>query len=258
MAEEFVDRAETRTLIKTGAWDDLAEALSTRSAGDAADVILLLEDKARIALCRRLAHHDDLLHENDPTRDLPPLLEAPYAMLVRKRFGWLALLMIGQMFTATIIDHFDEQLERALVLALFIPMIISSGGNSGSQASTLLIRAMAIGEVQLRDWLRVLYREAIVGGMLGLLLAIVAFARVGIFQQGFGEHWFPIGVTLALSIAAVVLLGSLLGSLMPLILRAMRTDPATSSTPFVATLADVGGLIIYFSIAVLILKGTLL
>jgi magnesium transporter len=257
MTAEFVDHAETRSLISAKAWDDLAEQLSVRPVTDTADVLMRLEDADRMALCRRLASADG--PGSDSARDgTLHLLEAPYGMLARRRFGWLALLMIGQMFTATIIDYFDEQLEKALVLALFIPMIISSGGNSGSQASTLLIRAMAIGEVELRDWLRVIYREVIVGGLLGLLLAIVAFARVALFQQSFGEHWFWIGLTLGLATAAVVFFGSLLGSLMPLILRAAKTDPATSSTPFVATLADIGGLIIYFSIAVFILKGTLL
>jgi magnesium transporter len=255
---KFVDRAETRSLIEAQAWDDLAEQLSERSVGDAADVLVLLEDADRMVLCRRLALNTDKLRESDSAGGLPPLLEAPYKTLVRRRFGWLALLMIGQMFTATIIDYYDEQLEKALVLALFIPMVISSGGNSGSQSSTLLIRAMAMGEVQLHDWFYVIYREAVVGGLLGLLLAIIAFARVALFHQGYGEHWFSIGLTLGLTTAAVVLFGSLLGSLLPLILRAMRTDPATSSAPFVATLADIGGLIIYFSIAVLILKGTLL
>lgn len=255
---EFVDRPETRGLIEAKAWDDLAERLSERSVADAADVLVRLEDADRLVLCRRLANDSGEPRPSDPARDLPHLLEASYTTLVRQRFGWLALLMIGQMFTATIIDYYDEQLERALVLALFIPMIISSGGNSGSQASTLLIRAMAIGDVRLRDWLRVLYREAIVGGLLGLLLALIAFARIAVFQQGYGEHWFSIGLTLGLTTAAVVLFGSFLGSLLPLILRALRTDPATSSAPFVATLADIGGLIIYFSIAVLILKGTLL
>ena len=159
MTAKFVDRAETRSLIEAKAWDGLAVDLSERSVADAVDVLLLLDDADRMVLCRRLANDTDEMRRSDPARGLPPLLEAPYATLVGRRFGWLALLMIGQMFTATVIDYFDEQLEKALVLALFIPMIISSGGNTGSQSATLLIRAMAMGEVQLRDWLRVIYRR---------------------------------------------------------------------------------------------------
>ena len=254
----FIDRPETRKLIETKAWDDMTEALAGRTAADAASVLVLLDDTERDILCKRLACYRDGPPEDTPKSDLPSLLEAPYATLFKTRVGWLALLMLGQMFTATIIDHFDEQLEKALVLALFIPMIISSGGNSGSQSSVLLIRAMAMGEVRLRDWFRVIYREFIVGSLLGVVLGNMAFARVALFRQGYGEHWFSIGLTIGVTTMAVVLFGSVLGSILPLLMRAIRTDPATSSAPFVATLADVGGLIIYFSIAIVILKGTLL
>ena len=188
----------------------------------------------------------------------PDFLHESYASSVRRRVGWLIILLIGQMFTANVLDYFDEQLEKALVLALFVPMIISSGGNSGSQASTLLIRAMAMGQVRLRDWFRVLGRELVIGLLLGLILGAFAFGRIAIVHGKYPEHWMGIGITIGLSTMAVVLVGTLLGSALPLLMKLIRTDPATSSAPFVATLCDICGLIIYFLIALAILKGTLL
>jgi magnesium transporter len=156
---------------------------------------------------------------------------------------------------------FEHEIARAVVLALFIPLIVSSGGNSGSQAATLIIRAMALGEVTLRDWFRILHREIFSGLILGFLLGILGFARIAvwsIFTNLYGEHWLAVAITIGLSLTGVVLWGSLMGSMLPLILKRLGADPATSSAPFIATLVDVTGLLIYFSLAALLLTGTLL
>lgn len=216
---------------------------------------------------------DDVLDvaEAEATEDIQMLggseaLQEPYLSIrltgmIRKRAPWLILLFFGQMLTATAMSSFEEELASALVLALFIPLVISSGGNSGSQAATLIIRAITIGEVRLRDWWRVVRREtasaAVIGGILGLL----GFGRVaaGEFLTGsYGPHWFLIGSTIGLSLLGVVVWGSTAGAVLPLLLRRVGLDPAASSTPFVATLVDVTGIIIYFSVAAVLLKGTLL
>ncbi len=190
-----------------------------------------------------------------------PYLSIRIGTMVRKRAPWLVLLFFGQMLTATAMSGFQDALSQALVLALFVPLIISSGGNSGSQAATLIIRALTTGEATLRDWGRVVAREAAAAGIIGLLLAGLGFARVALgqaFGSGFGEHWILIGATIGLSLLFVVLWGSLVGTLMPMILQRLGADPAASSTPFVATLVDVTGIVLYFSVATLVLRGTLL
>lgn len=190
-----------------------------------------------------------------------PYLEAPFFDLMRKRSGWLILLFLGEMFTATAMGYFEEEIEKAVVLALFLPLIISSGGNAGSQASTLIIRAMALGEVKLQDWWKVVRLEVLSGLFLGTTLGIIGFFRVTIwnlFSSIYGEHWFLIALTVSLSLVGVVLWGTLSGATLPLVLRRIGADPAKSSAPFVATLVDVTGLIIYFMIAITLLKGTLL
>lgn len=190
-----------------------------------------------------------------------PYIEEPLLRLTRKRASWLVFLFLGEMLTATAMGYFEEEIARAVVLALFVPLIISSGGNSGSQASTLVIRAMAIGEIKLRDWWRVLIREIQSGFMLGSILAFIGFLRISIWQKLFGmygEHWLKVALSVSFSLIGVVMWGTLMGSMLPFILRRLGLDPATSSAPFVATLVDVSGLIIYFNIAYLILKGTLL
>ncbi len=190
-----------------------------------------------------------------------PYMEAPLFDLVRKRAVWLVVLFIGQMLTATVMGVFEKELASALVLALFIPLIISSGGNSGSQASTLIIRAMSLGEITIHDWWRVAKREIASGLLLGGLLAGIGFLRIVVWSQFtpvYGPHYFLIGATVSAAILGVVLWGTLSGSMLPLILRRCGLDPATSSAPFVATLVDVTGLIIYFSAATLILRGTVL
>ena len=190
-----------------------------------------------------------------------PYLQIALPLMIRKRAGWLIILFLGEMLTATAMGFFEKQIERAVVLALFVPLIISSGGNSGSQASTLVIRALALGEVALRDWWRVMRREIFSGLGLGLILGSIGFLRITIwsgFSHIYGPHWLLVALTVGLSLIGIVLWGTLAGSMLPFILRKLGFDPATSSAPFVATLVDVTGLVIYFSVAVLILSGTLL
>ncbi|RYU89956.1 magnesium transporter [Mucilaginibacter terrigena] len=190
-----------------------------------------------------------------------PYLDINLFRLVKKRVGWLVILFLGEMLTATAMGFFEHAIEKAVVLALFIPLIISSGGNSGSQASTLIIQAMALGEVTIADWWRVMRREIISGLMLGITLGIIGFLRIGVFSMFsdlYGPHWMLVGATIGFSLIGVVLWGSLAGSMLPLFLKKLGADPATSSAPFVATLVDVTGLIIYFSVAVLFMKGILL
>ncbi len=191
-----------------------------------------------------------------------PYLEMPLFKLFRKRVGWLIILFLGEMFTATAMGYFEDEIQKAVVLALFIPLIISSGGNTGSQASTLIIQAMAVGELTLSNWWRVMRREIIQGLMLGTVLGIIGFTRVviwaNIFPDLYGPYYFLIGLTVGLSLIGVVLWGTLTGSMLPLILKRLGADPAVSSAPFVATLVDVTGLVIYFSVAYLFLNKILL
>lgn len=215
---------------------------------------------------------DDILDvaEEESTEDIQKIggteaLDAPYLQtsafsLIRKRASWLILLFIGQMLTATAMTHYEDFLAGALVLAIFIPLIISSGGNSGSQASTLIIRAMAIRDVQLADWWRVLRREILAGFALGAFLAAIGLARVALWpgrETIYGPHYQLVAVTIAFSLVGVVMFGSVVGAMLPFILRRLRFDPAVCSAPFVATLVDVTGLVIYFTIAQWVLRGVL-
>lgn len=182
-----------------------------------------------------------------------PYLDLPVHKLVWKRAGWLIVLFIGELLTASVMQYYEEQLAQVIVLAMFLPLMISSGGNSGSQASTLVIQAMATGEVKIKDWWRVFRREVISGFSLGLILGIIGFFRIYIwhliFPDLYGEHWVMVGSTVSLALIGIVLWGSLIGSMLPFILRRLGADPATSSAPFVATIVDVTGLIIYLTIA---------
>ncbi|OHC85008.1 MAG: magnesium transporter [Sphingobacteriia bacterium RIFOXYD2_FULL_35_12] len=191
-----------------------------------------------------------------------PYLDIPLLKLFRKRVGWLIILFIGELLTATAMGHFEDEIAKALILALFVPLIISSGGNSGSQASTLIIQAMAVGEIYISDWWRVLKREIISGILLGSVLGLLGFFRVAIWHSiipnVYGPHWAMIGATVGFSLIGVVLWGTLTGSMLPILLKKLGADPAVSSAPFVATLVDVTGLIIYFSFAYLFLEGLLL
>ena len=190
-----------------------------------------------------------------------PYMKIGMMSMVQKRAGWLMFLFIGEMFTATAMAFFEAEISRAIVLAMFVPLIISSGGNSGSQASTLAIRALALGEVGVKDWWRVARREILAGLALGTILGALGFIRVSLwstFSNAYGPHWLLVALTVAIALIGVVLWGTLMGSLLPFALRRLGFDPATSSAPFVATLVDVTGLVIYFTVASLILRGTLL
>src|SRR5919201_3320624 len=222
---------------------------------------------------------DDMLDvaEEEATEDIQKIggmeaLDEPYMRIslwrmVRKRAGWLIILFLGEMLTATAMANYQNELAKALVLALFLPLIISSGGNSGSQASTLMIRAMALGEVTLRDWWRVMGREVQAGLSLGVILGTIGIIRVTAWaivgeqyfhQQPYGAHWPLVALTVGVALFGVVLWGTLSGSMLPFLLRRVGADPATSSAPFVATLVDVTGLVIYFSIALVIMRGAML
>ena len=190
-----------------------------------------------------------------------PYLKATFREMISKRAGWLVILFIGEMLTATAMGYFENEIKRAVILATFIPLIISSGGNTGSQAATLIIRAMALEEVTISNWWRVIKREFLSGIVLGSILGIIGFLRIAtwtLFTDIYGPHWVLIGLTVGLTLVGVVLWGTLSGSMLPLLLKRAGVDPAVSSAPFIATLVDVTGLIIYFSIAFLVLKGTLL
>ena len=190
-----------------------------------------------------------------------PYLDTSFFNMIKKRAGWLSVLFLGETFTASAMGYFEHEIQKAVILALFIPLIISSGGNSGSQASTLVVRAMALGEVRLRDWYRVIRREIASGLALGAVLAIIGFVRILIWQhvfQTYGEHYLRVGFVVAVSLIGVVMFGTVIGSLLPFVLRRMGFDPASASAPFVATLVDVTGLAIYFTAAAIILRGTLL
>ncbi len=190
-----------------------------------------------------------------------PYLKVAFGRMVRKRAGWLAALFLGEMLTATAMAFFEQEIAKAVILALFVPLIISSGGNSGSQASTLVIRAMALGEVTLRDWWRVIRRELAAGLVLGLVLGAIGFLRISLWHAItgiYGEHYLLVALTVFGSLIGVVTFGTITGSLLPFVLRRLGFDPASASAPFVATLVDVTGLVIYFSVASVILRGTLL
>ncbi len=224
--------------------------------------------------------------EEEATEDMQKLggmeaLDEPYSTismwrLVRKRAGWLAVLFVGEMFTQTAMAGFEHEIEKAAVLATFVPLIVSSGGNSGSQATSLIIRALAVGEITLRDWWRVLRRELVAGAMLGLFLGVIGLVRINVWgwlgwfaKHGAHseqdkesllaqQHYHVLAVAIAMSVVGVVLWGTIIGAMLPFILKKCRLDPATSSAPFVATLVDVVGVLIYFTAAASILRGTLL
>jgi len=209
--------------------------------------------------------------EEEATEDIHKLgaveaLEEPYSTIpllsmVKKRAIWLTILFIGEIMTAIAMGYFENELSKAVVLSIFIPLIISSGGNSGSQAATLVIRAMAIGEISLKDWWLIMRREVMSGFSLGCILGVIGFIQVTVlanFTASIGEHWILIGLTVGFSLIGIVLWGTLSGSMLPFILKKVGADPATSSAPLVATMVDVTGLIIYFSVAILLLSGTLL
>jgi magnesium transporter len=217
---------------------------------------------------------DDVLRlaESEGTREIQkiggsealdePYTTIPFGRLIKKRAGWLIILFLGEMLTATAMGHFQDEISKAVVLALFIPLIISSGGNSGSQASSIIIRAMAIGEISFKDAFRVLRKEISSGLVLGIILGIVGFFRIFLWQRfglfDYGPHWMLVALTVFFALIGVVMWGTISGSMLPLVLKKLGADPAASSAPFVATLVDVTGLIIYFTIAFIIMQGKMM
>lgn len=274
---------------------DLFTAAPARTVRDimAADIVTAQEDTDQEALGQLFAQHDlqaipvvdadgrmkgivtvddivDVLQE-EATEDIQkiggtealdaPYLEVGFVEMLKKRVVWLAVLFVGESFTAAAMGRFENEIAKAVVLSLFIPLIISSGGNSGSQASTLVIRAMALGEVTLSDWWRVVHREIVQGFSMGLILAVIGFGRVVAWQSAFhsyGEHYMLVALTVALSVVGVVMFGTIVGSMLPFLLKRIGLDPASASAPFVATLVDVTGIVIYFTFASLLLRGVLL
>lgn len=255
--------------VALNAWDDQEEAVAMFRKHDRS--ALPVVDGSGVLV--GIVTVDDVLDvaEEEATEDIHQLggvsaLDEPYLQIslsgvIRKRAFWLVVLFIGQLLTATAMGFFEDEIASAVVLALFLPLIISSGGNSGSQAAALVTRAMALGEVTVRDWWEVARRELAAGVVLGGLLGVLGFLRVAIWGVAFdayGEHWLIIAITVALALIGVVLWGSLTGSLLPIVLKRFGADPAASSTPFVATIVDVVGIVIFFLLAKLILTGTLL
>jgi len=233
-------------------------------------VLPVLDDEGRM---KGIITIDDIVHvvNEEATEDIQKMggmeaLDEPYFKIsmfnmIKKRAGWLLALFIGEMFTATAMGFYEDEIAKAVVLALFVPLIISSGGNSGSQATTLVIRAMALGEVRLRDWWRVLGRELIAGLSLGIILGAVGVVRIMLWPARstlYGPHYPLIAAAVGGSLVGIVLWGTIIGSTLPLLLRRLGFDPAAASAPFVATLVDVTGLVIYFTVASIILHGTLL
>ncbi|MBL7986019.1 MAG: magnesium transporter, partial [Flavobacteriales bacterium] len=233
-------------------------------------VVPVVDDRGR--LIGRITIDDvvDVMREEE-TEDMQKMggmeaLEYSYSNsslweMVKARAGWLVILLIGEGFTATAMGFFEDEIAKAVVLALFVPMIISSGGNTGSQASSLICRALAVGDVTTKEWWRIVKRETSVGITLGIVLGIVGFLRVALYAQFtdlYGPHWVMIGLAIGLSLTGVVLWGNLIGSSFPLVLKRIGMDPAVSSAPFVATVVDITGLVIYFTIASLLLAGILL
>ncbi|MEO3404629.1 magnesium transporter [Mucilaginibacter sp. CAU 1740] len=228
---------------------------------DASDVLLGIVTVDDILWIANEEYTEDIQRIGGTEALDEPYLDINLFKLVKKRVGWLIILFLGEMLTATAMGYFGDEISKVVVLAYFIPLIISSGGNSGSQASTLIIQAMALGEVTLADWWRVMRRELLSGLMLGICLGLIGFIRIAawsMFSTIYGPHWLLVGLTVGTSLIGIVLWGSLSGSMLPLLLKKLGADPATSSAPFVATLVDVTGLIIYFTIAVIFMRGILL
>ena len=257
-------------LVKMNATDDREEVLKAFEKYDRLALPVTDADGHMLGIITV----DDVLDvaEQEATEDIQKLggmeaLDAPYLQvnvlaMIKKRAGWLSALFLGEMLTATAMGYFEDEIAKAVVLALFVPLIISSGGNSGSQATSLIIRSLALRELRLRDWFRVFRREILSGLALGSLLGFIGFIRIVLWEKlgitEYGVHYMLVALTVWFSLIGVVLFGTLAGSMLPFILRKLGFDPATASAPFVATLVDVTGLCIYFTVALMILRGTLL
>jgi magnesium transporter len=266
--EQVVNRMRTDLVTAPESMDQ--EELSRLFAANRLIAIPILDAEGHMKGIVTLDDIVDVVRE-EATEDIQKIggtaaFDQPYLRLtvkemIQKRAPWLAVLFLGESMTAATMGYFEQEIASAVVLALFVPLVISSGGNSGGQATTLVIRAMSLGEVRLRDWWRVMRREVISGLGLGSILAVIGIARILLWEAIFhtyGPHHMRIALTVAVSLVGVVLWGTLVGSMLPFILRRLKLDPATASAPFVATLVDVTGLIIYFSAARVILGGVLL
>jgi magnesium transporter len=290
----YVNDAE-RKLVGVVSLRELFAAASDRTVRDvmSTDLVTARADMDQEVLARLFAAHDlqaipvvdeqgrmqgivtvdDIVHviREEATEDIQKIggteaLEAPYLQvryesMLRKRVVWLAVLFVGELLTATAMSRFEHEIAKAVVLSVFIPLIISSGGNSGSQASTLVIRAMALGEVKLGDWWRVVHREVVQGISIGTILGVIGLGRVFVWEalfHSYAPNTVKLAITVAASVMGVVTFGTLAGSMLPFLLRRIGLDPASASAPFVATLVDVTGIVIYFTIASLMLRGTLL
>ncbi|MBP9891122.1 MAG: magnesium transporter [Planctomycetes bacterium] len=270
VAGSKVSQVMRREVISAKAGADREEVAALISKYDFL-ALPILDDEGRML---GIVTHDDVIDviKAEATEDAQkvggvealdmPYLETPVLTMFKKRGVWLVLLFIGQMFTANAMSHFEKEITVALVLALFVPMIISSGGNSGGQAASLIIRALAVGEVKMSDWWKVVRREIVTGLMLGAMLGALGFAQVLVRSwfspEDYRGHGMLVAATITVSLMVIVLWGSITGSMLPIILKRLGLDPATSSTPFVATLCDVTGIVIYFAIAILMLRGALL
>ena len=220
--------------------------------------IITIDDVLRVA---EKADTEDIHRLGGVQGIQEPYMQTPLLGMIRKRAGWLIILFVSEMLTATAMGFFEGEISKAVVLALFIPLIISSGGNSGSQSATLVIRAIALGEITFKDWWRVMRREIVAGLIMGVVLGVVGFFRIAIwssFSNIYGSHWLLVAFTIFFSLIGVVAWGTLMGAMLPIILKRVGADPATSSAPFVATLIDVTGIVIYFNIAMLIMRGKML
>jgi len=257
------------SVVSLSAFEDQEEAVLMMEKYDISELPVI--DSAGVLI--GIVTFDDVMdiQEEEATEDFQKFggmeaLEKPYDAtalfsMVKKRAGWLILLFLGEMLTATALGYFEQELDKAVILSLFLPLIISSGGNSGSQAATLIVRALSINEISLKDWWFVLQREFLSGLLLGFILGCIGFLRIVLWSSAtgiYGEHSIEIGLTIGTSLIGVVMWGTLSGSMLPLLMKKLGFDPATSSAPFVATLVDVTGIIIYFSAALWFLRGTLL
>ena len=286
---KFIDDLRIRNFLAPSARNaqvnEIMDASSShltvkRYAGGSAAIIFRKYDRAALPVVDSngvlvgIVTQDDMLDvaEEEATEDIQKIggmeaLDEPYTTIplvrmVKKRATWLIILFLGEMLTATAMQGYNGEIEKAAILAMFLPLIISSGGNSGSQATTLVIRAMALGELRLRDWFRVVRKELLSGISLGLILGTIGFFRITLWQYlhifDYGKYHWLVGLTVGAALVGVVLWGTLSGAMLPFLLRRCGLDPATSSAPFVATLVDVTGLVIYFNVALFILRGTLL
>src|SRR5438552_3550259 len=290
---EYIGVEEQQNFLRAMAHEQVVAILNEMSPDDRTVVSLKVNDsqEAALNLFRKydrvalpvldsngvlvgIVTSDDMLDvaEEEATEDIQKLggLEAldepyttiPFLRMVKKRATWLILLFLGEMLTATAMQGYNSEIERAAILAMFLPLIISSGGNSGSQATTLVIRAMALGELALRDWFQVVRKELVSGLSLGLILGTIGFFRISLWQYlhifDYGKYHWLVAITVGVALVGVVLWGTISGAMLPFLLRRLGLDPAASSAPFVATLVHVSGLIIYFNVALFILRGTLL